>query len=150
MVQRRRRGVQLRLRHHARARLGFARPDRMPRGCVIGVVCRSKSFIFAVAVCTETPRREQKSITSFRSVLIDLILEGSLRLMGPASKGGLIVEHLTRSTPEEKCYVWFSLSNKTHKEPIMVDLAEPIPFEGHHRFPLKANGKLFITLGPGV
>jgi hypothetical protein len=89
---------------------------------------------------------------SWRGVgaLIDLILEGSLRLVGPASKGGLIVEHLTRSAPEEKCYVWFSLSNKTHKEPIMVDLAEPVLFEGRHRFPLKADGQLFITLGPGV
>jgi hypothetical protein len=89
---------------------------------------------------------------SWRGVgaIIDLILEGSLRLAGPASKDGLIVEHLTRSTPEEKCYVWFSLGNKTHKEPIMVDLAEPLIFEGRYRFPIKADGQLFITLGPGV
>ena len=94
----------------------------------------------------EVVKRSWKGV----GALVGLILEGSLRLMGPGSKGGLVVEHLTRSTLEEKCYVWFSLSNKTHKEPIMVDLAEPVLFEGHHRFPLKADGELFITLGPGV
>ncbi|ANW00091.1 hypothetical protein [Bradyrhizobium icense] len=79
--------------------------------------------------------------------IIDLIVEGSLRLMGPASKGGLIAEHLTRSIPGQKCYVWFSLGNRACEEPIMVDLAEPLIFEGHHRFPVKANGQLFVTLG---
>jgi hypothetical protein len=79
--------------------------------------------------------------------LIDMILDGRLRLIGPASQGGLIVEHPARSTPDEKSYVLFSLGNKTHEEAIMVDLSEPLIFEGHTRFPIKADGQLFVTLG---
>jgi hypothetical protein len=86
---------------------------------------------------------------SWRGVgaIIDLILEGSLRLIGPAFKGGVIVEHLTRSTPDGKVYVWFSLGYETDEEPIMVDLSEPLNFERGCRFPIKADEQLFITLG---
>lgn len=78
--------------------------------------------------------------------IIDYVLDGNLRLIGPASKGGLIVEHVTRSTPDEKCYVWFALGDDTQKS-VMVDLAEPVMVQGRRRFPAKSDGQLFVTLG---
>jgi len=77
---------------------------------------------------------------SWRKVgsIIDLILIGDLRLMGPELESGLIVEDLTRSTADAKCFVWYSLGDKTNMKLLIVDLAEPLIIEGYHRFPIKA------------
>jgi hypothetical protein len=84
-------------------------------------------------------------------VIIDLIVKGDVRIVGPEFEGGLIVEVLARSTADEKCYAWFSLGDRTHKKPFMVDLAEPLGFKGNDRFPMKAavsaseHGRAFVT-----
>ena len=69
--------------------------------------------------------------SSWRGVgaIIDRILRGDFRLMGPEVDDGLIVQDLTRSTPKERHYVWFSL-DKTNKIPSLVDLESPVFFEG--------------------
>jgi hypothetical protein len=88
-------------------------------------------------------------VQSWKAVgtIVDYLLKGSLRLIGPASPSGLIVEHLSRSTLEQKCYVWFSLGGRACEEPVMVDLAEPLIVEGRRRFPTKADEQIFVTLG---
>src|SRR5205807_7091765 len=57
--------------------------------------------------------------------IIDLILIGDLRLMGPEFESGLIVEDLARSTTEAKHFAWYSLGHNANKNPRVVDLAEP-------------------------
>jgi hypothetical protein len=84
-------------------------------------------------------------------LIIDLILIGDLRLMGPELESGLIMEDLTRPTADAKCFVWYSLSDKTNKKLLIVDLAEPLIIEGYHRFSIKAAvsalvyGRDFVT-----
>jgi hypothetical protein len=93
--------------------------------------------------------------SSWRGVgtIIERILKGELRLVGPEVQDGLIVQDLTRSTPIEGSYVWFSL-DKTNKIPSFVELESPEVFEGQ---PLRisisaaaaasAHGRKFVTLG---
>ena len=70
--------------------------------------------------------------------IIDLILMGDLRLMGPEFESGLIVEDLTQPTADAKRFVWYSLGDKTSKTLLIVDLAEPQIIKGYHRFRIKS------------
>ncbi|UPJ74099.1 hypothetical protein [Bradyrhizobium sp. 187] len=84
--------------------------------------------------------------------IIDRVLKGELRLIGPEVQDGLIIQDLIRSTPKEGHYLWFSL-DKASKMPSLVDLESPVLFEGQPlRIPLKAaaseRGRKFVTLGP--
>jgi hypothetical protein len=84
--------------------------------------------------------------------IIDRVLKGELRLVGPEVEDGMIIQDLTRSTPKEGCYLWFSL-DKTNEMPSLVDLESPVLFEGKPlRIPLRAaaseSGRKFVTLGP--
>lgn len=83
--------------------------------------------------------------------IIDRVLKGELRIIGPEEQDGLIVQDLNRSTPKEGHYLWFSL-DKASKKPSLVDIQSPVRFEGHRlRIPLKAaaskRGRKFVTLG---
>ena len=85
-------------------------------------------------------------------VIIERVLTGDIRLVGPEVKDGFIVQDLTRSTPKEGQFVWFSLD--ANKMPSMVDLESPKVFEGQ---PLRISvrtaaaasdhGRKFVTLG---
>lgn len=68
--------------------------------------------------------------------IIDLILIGDLRLMGPEFESGLIVEDLARSTAATKQFAWYSLGHDAKKGLRVVDLAEPEVINGYHRFPI--------------
>jgi len=83
--------------------------------------------------------------------IIDLILIGDLRLMGPEFESGLIVEDLSRSTAEAKHFAWYSLGRNVNKSLRVVDLAEPEVIEGYHRFRIRSAvsalecGRDFVT-----
>jgi hypothetical protein len=70
--------------------------------------------------------------------IIDLILIGDLRLMGPEFESGLIVEDLARSTAEAKLFAWYSLGHNANKNLRVLDLAEPEVIKGYHRFPIRS------------
>ncbi|WP_315724794.1 MULTISPECIES: hypothetical protein [unclassified Bradyrhizobium] len=69
--------------------------------------------------------------SSWRGVgaIIDGILRGDLRLLGPEVEDGLILQDLTRSTPEEGHFQWFSL-RKPDKRPSLVDIESPKVIKG--------------------
>jgi hypothetical protein len=66
--------------------------------------------------------------------IIDFILIGDLRVMGPEFESGLIMEDVARSTAEVKQFAWYSLGHNANKGLRVVDLAEPEVINGHHRF----------------
>lgn len=87
--------------------------------------------------------------------ILESIIEGHARLIGPAAEGGLILEDITRSTADDLCLVWFSLCNETSKEPLMVDLQNGSFVEGQPlQISIKAAasssgcGRTFVTLMP--
>ncbi|MCK1364080.1 hypothetical protein [Bradyrhizobium sp. 62] len=83
--------------------------------------------------------------------IIDLILIGDLRLMGPEFESGLIVEDLSRSTAEARHLAWYSLGHKANRGLRIVDLAEPEIIKGYHRFRIGSaisaleRGREFVT-----
>ena len=70
--------------------------------------------------------------------IIDLILTGDIRVMGPEFESGLIVEDLARSTAAAKHFAWHSLGYNANESLKVVDLAEPEVINGYHRFRIKS------------
>lgn len=83
--------------------------------------------------------------------IIDLIMIGDIRLMGPEFEGGLIVEDVARSTAAAKQFAWYSLRHDANRSLRVVDLAEPEVINGYHRFPITSAvsalecGREFVT-----